>query len=98
MKETPKECSEGEHGSCPFNFFSFESNQAQNYGCLPTPLDIVNMRVEHGKTWECHSTDNKPCLGAINYLKEKGLPHTVEDKKLLNLEDEWHLYCKPKTN
>lgn len=93
-EETPYECSEGGHGSCPFNFFTEESNQAQNYGCLPQPLDIVNMRVVHGKTWECHSSDNKACLGAINYLKEHNLPHTILDKKLLNLKDDWGQYLR----
>lgn len=96
MKETPKECSEDPNGSCPFNFFSEESNQAQNYGCLPTPLDIVHMRVEHNKTWECHSMAGKPCLGGINYLKTKKLPHAVVDKKLLTLDEAWNLFCKPK--
>lgn len=89
--ESCKDCST--IGCCPFSFTE-KSEQIQNYGCLPSPMEIINMRVIHGKSWACHSNPNKPCLGAINYLKEKQLPFTVIDNKLITESDNWGNYCK----
>lgn len=87
MRET--ECS---RSSCPFAFTA-ESEQIQNYGCLPTPREIMNMRVIHGKTWACHSDPTKPCAGAINDLARLGLPYKVIDSELLTEQSSWHLYA-----
>ena len=50
------------------------------------------MRTVHGKTWSCHEDITKPCVGAINYLKEQGLPYRVLDDNLLTESSEWHLF------
>lgn len=80
--------------SCPFAFTD-ESEQIQNFGCLPTPFEIRIMRVEYGKTWACHSNPKKPCLGALNELRSRGEPYKVIDT-LLTENDDWHKFVKPK--
>lgn len=79
-------------GACPFSF-SEESEYVQNLGCLPTPHEIVQMRVKYGKTWACHADYSKPCLGAIRYLRAAGQEYKVIDDKLLNETSDWHNYC-----
>jgi hypothetical protein len=79
-------------GGCPFDFGAEETELTQNYGCLPTPHEIMNMRVHHGKTWACHSDPTTPCVGAIQFLKGKGHPYKVEDRDLLTEASPWHLY------
>lgn len=73
---------------CPFAFTE-ESDQIQNYGCLPTPNEIVKMRVEFGKTWACHKEPTKPCAGSIAYLKEKGHPYKMIDKELVTEQSDF---------
>jgi hypothetical protein len=83
-----KDCSKR---TCPFAFTLY-SERVQNYGCLPTPHEIIDMRVNHGKTWACHSNPRKPCLGAILHLKSRGLPYKVIDRVLVTDHDQWDLY------
>lgn len=78
---------------CPFAYTE-ASERAQSYGCLPCSFEIITMRVKHNKTWACHSDPSKPCIGAINHLKETGQPYKVVDKELLTEESNWELYAK----
>lgn len=85
--------------SCPFAFTD-ESETIQNYGCLPTPYQIVSMRVIHGKTWACHSNPTKPCIGALKFMAEHKVEYKIIDtvlvtehnltKELLTLSDAQH--------
>lgn len=84
---------EGEDSTCPFAYTE-HSEQAQNYGCLPTRHDIVTMRVKYQKTWACHKYPEKPCLGAIQHLAENNLPIKVVDKELLTEQSQWELYTE----
>lgn len=88
LKISCKECSAT---TCPFAF-SEESETIQNYGCLPTPFEIMDMRINQGKTWACHSNPRKPCLGALMYLKNEGKPYKVIDPRLITERDQWDLY------
>lgn len=83
---------QGCHG-CPFEFSDY-SEQIQNYGCLPTPQEIITMRVKHGRTWACHCNIDTPCRGALQHLQEQNLPFKVVNKELLTEQSPWHLYIK----
>jgi hypothetical protein len=75
-------------GSCPFAC-SEASDIAQNYACLPTAYDIKVMRLQHGKTWACHSDPSKPCQGAVQHLKRNGEDASVIDPQLITEESDW---------
>lgn len=62
-----KQCS-----TCPFNY-SEEAAQVQNYGCLPTPEDILRYKDEHNHEWRCHSDEAKPCKGLFKLRKTENV-------------------------
>jgi hypothetical protein len=72
--------------SCPFAYTE-ESEMVQNYGCLPSPIEILNMSVNYGKTWACHSNHTKPCIGGLKRLKELG--YDTSNKQLITENDNW---------
>lgn len=68
--------------TCPFNFSSEEAEQVQNYGCLPTPTDIINLKKKHNANWACHYSDSsnlKTCGGLIQVNKEAGLGFEITE-------------------
>lgn len=79
--------------ACPFAFTE-ESDRVQNYGCLPTPHEIMSMRIDFGKTWACHQDDTIPCVGAIQMLRERGYPYKVIDPELLTEQSPWNEFIK----
>jgi hypothetical protein len=83
---------------CPFDYGSEETEIIQNYGCLPTPIDIIRMRANYGKTWACHSDSSKPCSGAIQRMKEIGIECKVIDRNMLHEQTDWHNYIGETTN
>lgn len=88
-------CNTKTNSACPFSFTEM-SEYVQNFGCLPTPFEIRNMRVVHGKTWACHENPAKPCAGAIQWLKAEGLPYEVIDTQLLTENSDWHMFIHDK--
>lgn len=86
-------CTDKHDSACPFACTE-QSEQATNYGCLPSIGDIITMRTEYQKTWACHDNSAIPCVGAIRALKRRGLPHKVVDPELLTLNSPWHLFTQ----
>lgn len=79
-------------GACPFAFNEV-SEVAQSYGCLPTPFEIIVMKVKYNKTWACHDNSDKPCLGAIRMLKNNKIDYKQEGE-LITLDSDWGQYVK----
>ena len=55
-----KEC----HG-CPFEYSDY-SETIQNYGCLPTPLEILSMKIVHNKLVEAELDHSESKLNRVN--------------------------------
>lgn len=60
--------------TCPFAMTE-ESEQVQNYGCLPTPQEILEIKRCSGKNWSCHGDETKICAGFVEAAKETGLDY-----------------------
>ena len=60
--------------TCPFALTE-ESERVQNYGCLPTPSEILRIKRDHGLNWHCHGDldEKKMCAGFVEAARELGL-------------------------
>lgn len=57
---------------CPFAFTE-ASETVQNYGCLPTPQDIMQMKARDNINWECHEHAGRLCAGFAVECAERGI-------------------------
>lgn len=57
---------------CPFAMTE-ESEQAQNYGCLPSIATIFNLMKIHNSNWSCHEQDGKMCSGYIAMCRDRNI-------------------------
>lgn len=55
--------------ACPFAF-SDRSEQAQNYGCLPSPAEILRMKKSSNQNWGCHEDSSRVCAGFAAHVKK----------------------------
>lgn len=64
----------GSCAACPFNDgLTEEACVAQNYGCLPTAQDIVELKRRSGQNWACHDDETRVCAGLCHAAREHGL-------------------------
>jgi len=68
---------------CPFAFTD-ASEEVQNYGCLPTPFDIIQMKRKSGHNWSCHGNENRICQGFVEHVKFMNEHGTVD--KLMDID------------
>ena len=59
--------------TCPFTIGP-EAEQAQNFGCLPTPGELLDLAETTGRAWECHGEPGRVCRGYASVAKPLGLP------------------------
>lgn len=60
--------------TCPFSC-SPEAEQAQNYACLPSPFEIMQIKAETGKNWSCHHNEDRLCAGFARECRERGIEY-----------------------
>lgn len=78
-------CGSGGCMSCPFAH-SDEAEMAQNYGCLPTPQQIVEMKEKSGHNWACHSDETVLCGGFAKYIKRNRPDLNINEGQLISYE------------
>ncbi len=59
---------------CPFNCNEI-SEQAQNWGCLPAPYEILNIKRNHGYNWECHAGTGSVCSGFVAACRDENIDY-----------------------
>jgi hypothetical protein len=78
-------CGSGGCMTCPFSY-NDESEQIQNYGCLPDVPHIIKMKEESGHNWACHGDNTVLCGGFANHLKERRLDLDIKTGGLIDYE------------
>lgn len=78
-------CGSGGCMSCPFSH-SDEAEMAQNYGCLPTPKQIIEMKEKSGHNWACHSDATVLCGGFAKYIKRNRPDLNISEGQLISYE------------
>lgn len=79
-------CGSGGCVTCPFSY-NDEANQAQNYGCLPTRYDIIEMKKKSGHNWACHYDETILCGGFARYLIDERSDLDVKEGGLISYDD-----------
>ncbi|MCY8256943.1 hypothetical protein MOB73_02235 [Bacillus spizizenii] len=82
-------CGSGGCMSCPFSH-SYEAEMAQNYGCLPTLKQIIEMKEKSGHNWACHSDETVLCGGFAKYIKRNRPDLKINEGQLLSYETWCH--------
>jgi hypothetical protein len=59
---------------CPFNINEI-SEQAQNWGCLPAPYEIMNIKRDYGFNWECHAGTGVMCGGFVAVCRDEHIDY-----------------------
>lgn len=79
-------CGSGGCVTCPFSY-NDEADQAQNYGCLPTRYDIIEMKEKSGHNWACHYDETVLCGGFARHLMENRPDLNVKEGGLISYDD-----------
>ncbi|WP_242705750.1 hypothetical protein [Pontibacillus sp. ALD_SL1] len=81
-------CGSGGCITCPFSL-NEEAEIVQNYGCLPTGHDIVQLKKRTGHNWSCHGDETKVCGGLASHLKDYHPELSIHEGKLISY-DLWY--------
>jgi len=81
-------CGSGGCVTCPFSS-NEHAEQAQNYGCLPTPFEIIQMKVKSGHNWACHENEKVLCGGFASFIKTERPDLDIQEGKLISY-DTWY--------
>jgi hypothetical protein len=88
-------CGSGGCVTCPFSS-NDKAEQVQNWGCLPTPYDIIKMKEKSGHNWSCHSDATVLCGGFARYVTENRPDLDIKQGNLISYEV-WYLEGEEKS-
>ncbi|MFP7486270.1 hypothetical protein SFC65_19090 [Priestia filamentosa] len=79
------ECRSAGCVTCPFSF-SEEAEIVQNYGCLPSAYDIMQMKEKSGHNWACHGNETVLCQGFADHIKQYRSDLDINKGNLISYE------------